>query len=258
MGVLEAMVFGVIQGLTEFLPISSSGHLVIAGAFFGMEEQGIFFSLCLHFATMFSVLIFFRHEIAGLFVPSGKVWRICIALGTVPAVLTGVLAEKHMSGVFSSPRIVSGMLILTALVLIPAQRFLSLKGRETSAVGPAKALWVGIAQAAAIVPGLSRSGFTISAGLAAGMDGKEAFKFSFLLAVPIIAGATLYEGMSMLRTGAGAEDVNVIFFAVGMFSAFTSGLLGLFFVKRAVVFRKVWVFSVYCFVAGSAGLMFFR
>ena len=258
MSVLEAVVSGMVQGFTEFLPVSSSGHLVFVHSIFGIGKPEVFFDLCLHFATMGSVLIFFRREILGLFNPAGKTWRVCLAIGTVPAVLAGLFLEKHTSDIFGSPRVVSYMLLLTAAALIPAQIALSAKNRKVSELGTSKAFLIGLAQAAAIVPGLSRSGLTISTGLSLGMKAEESFKFSFLLSIPIIAGAMLYKLLSVTMSGNEGGEVNIVVFALGMAVAFFAGLAGLFFLKRAVIFKKIWVFSVYCFIAGFAGLLIWR
>lgn len=258
MGILEALIAGITQGLTEFLPVSSSGHLVFIHSFFGMEEPEVLFDVCLHFATMASVLIFFRREIAELMGPSGRNWRRCLAIGTVPAVVAGLLFEKHVSVIFASPRIVSVMLLLTAAALMIAQRALSNKNRKTSNLSLGKAVVVGLAQAVAIIPGLSRSALTISAGLSSGMKGEESFRYSFILSIPIIAGATLYKVLKAVSSGGEVFPAGVVVFAVGMLFAFLSGLLGLLILKRAVMFQKIWVFSVYCFIIGSMGLIIWR
>ena len=258
MSIWEAILSGIVQGLTEFLPVSSSGHLVFAHSLFGVGEPKVLFDVCLHFATLASVVIFFRRDIAELFKSQGRMWRVCIAAGTVPAVLAGLLFEKYVSSVFGSPRVVSVMLLITAAVLIPAQVALSAKNRKVLELGPGKAFWVGMAQAAAIIPGLSRSALTISAGLSSGMRGEESFRFSFLLSVPIIAGATLYKVLSEMVSGGNAPAVSVPVLVAGMGFAFLSGMAGLFFLKRAVMFKKIWVFSVYCFIVGSAGLVLWR
>ena len=258
MSIIEALILGIVQGLTEFLPVSSSGHLVLAHSFFGLGEPKMFFDICLHFATMIAVLIFFRRKVAGLFSSSGRVWRKCIAIGTVPGVIAGLLFEKHVTFIFASPRIVSAMLIVTAAVLILAQVNISRQDRITSAISPLRALCIGFAQAIAIIPGLSRSAFTISAGISSGLSAEEAFDFSFLLSVPIIAGATLYKLISVMSKAGGGGVNDAAGFAVGMFFAFLSGLMGLFFLKKAVLFGKIWVFSAYCFLVGSFGLFMWR
>jgi undecaprenyl-diphosphatase len=258
MSVLEAVVSGIIQGLTEFLPVSSSGHLVLAHSFLGSKEPEIFFDVCLHFATMASILIFFRKEVRLLFTPEGRNWRKYIAIGTIPAILAGLLFEKHVTLLFADPRAVSGMLLFTAAALIPAQIALSKKNSADTEIGNGRALMIGLAQAVAIIPGLSRSGFTISAGLSSGISPEKSFRFSFLLSIPIVAGATLYKAAGVLFLGKDGGTLSFPVFASGMTFAFLFGLAGLLFLRKAVMFRKIWIFSVYCFVVGSAGLILLR
>lgn len=255
MDVVEAFVSGIVQGITEFLPVSSSGHLVLVHSFFGRGGNTIFFDICLHFATMASVLIFFRNDIRELFASKGVVWRRCIILGTIPAAVAGLLFEKHAAVFFGSPRVVSSMLILTSLVLVMAHFLLLREARIISNVNIPKALAVGASQALAIVPGLSRSGLTISTGIFLGMKAEDSFRFSFLLSIPIVAGATLYKLSSVifLPGSEGVLDFTVLM--CGMFSAFFAGLLGLFFLRKAIFFRKLWVFSAYCFLLGVTGLI---
>ncbi|MFA6636978.1 MAG: undecaprenyl-diphosphate phosphatase [Candidatus Omnitrophota bacterium] len=258
MSIFEAVVSGIIQGLTEFLPVSSSGHLVLAHSFFGSKEPEVFFDICLHFATMASILIFFRREVILLFTPEGRNWRKYIAIGTIPAVLAGLILEKDVTRFFADPRAVSGMLLFTAAALIPAQMAFSKKNSTDLEIGNGRAFIIGLAQAVAIIPGLSRSGLTISAGLSSGISPEKSFRFSFLLSIPIIAGATLYKTAGVLFLGKEGGTLSAPVFISGMAFAFVSGLAGLFFVRKAMIFRKIWIFSVYCFLLGTVGLIILK
>ncbi len=258
MSVFEAVASGLVQGFTEFLPVSSSGHLVFVHALFGVGEPRLFFDVALHFSTMLAVLFFFRKEIKGVLEPGGVRWRRGILIGTLPGVAAGLLFKERIEFLFGSPRIVSGLLVVTAMVLLGAQAVLSRKERRISGITAGNSLFVGVAQAAAIMPGLSRSGMTISAGISSGMEAEESFRFSFLLSVPIIAGATLHEIISGAFLSEELVPAEMPVIGLGMAAAFVSGLLGLLVLKRAVVTGKLWVFGVYCFIAGVTGLTLWR
>jgi undecaprenyl-diphosphatase len=256
MTLFESLISGLVQGLTEFLPVSSSGHLVLVHSFFGAEEPDIFFDICLHLATLGAVLVFFRKDIIALFTRAGSKLAFLVAVATLPAVAAGLLIRKHMDHLFQSPRAVSFMLIGTALVLLAghsAMKRLSGGGKKP---GLLSSINVGLAQVLALLPGISRSGVTISAGLLAGVKAEDSFKFSFLMAIPVIAGAALHE---VISGGAEALEPGVFFvYAAGMVAAFVSGLFGLSFLLKVIRASRLWVFSVYCFLAGAAGLFIWK
>lgn len=256
MTLFESLIAGLVQGFSEFLPVSSSGHLVLVQSFFGAEEPEIFFNVCLHFATLGAVLVFFRKDIIALFTRAGSKLVFYVAIATVPAVAAGLLIRKHIDFLFRSPRAVSFMLIGTALILFAghlAMKSLSGGGKKP---GLLSSITMGLAQVLALLPGISRSGITISAGLLAGVKAEDSFRFSFLMAIPVIAGATLHEFISGGARALGSGDIFV--YAAGMSAAFVSGLFGLGFLLKVIRASKLWVFGVYCLLAGGTGLFIWK
>ncbi|MFH1552392.1 MAG: undecaprenyl-diphosphate phosphatase [Candidatus Omnitrophota bacterium] len=253
---MESLISGIVQGLTEFLPVSSSGHLVLVHSFFGFAEPNVFFDICLHVATLGAIVLYFSRDIVILVRERNTKWLIYIAVATVPAVLAALVFEKRISVFFVSPRKVSFMLVLTALALFAGQ--LSLWKRTRPGKGPTffSSLLVGIAQACALLPGVSRSGMTISTGLSAGMKAEEAFRFSFLLSVPIVIAAAAYKALT-LDVGAIMSE-NLKSYAIGMASAFVTGLLSLYLLWRVLRGKRLFIFGVYCLTLGVIGIFFWR
>jgi undecaprenyl-diphosphatase len=209
---LQIVVLAIVQGLTEFLPISSSGHLVLVPSAFGWTDQGLAFDVAVHFGSLGAVLLFFRRDVAGLVrggvqVLGGTVSTIesrlalGIALGTIPAALAGLLLAGWIEENLRSPAVIVFTLSGYAVLMIIADRFGS-RSREISSVGIRDALLIGCAQALALIPGTSRSGVTITAAMALGLERQDAARFSFLLAVPVILLATAYEFIGLLGSDA--------------------------------------------------------
>lgn len=256
MSITEALISGVVQGLTEFMPVSSSGHLVLVHKFFGLSEPSIFFDICLHVGTLMAVLIYFGKDILSMIREKRTDWLLFIAIGTVPAVIAALLFEEKISLVFISPKKVAFMFIVTALALFVGQ--ISQVKRACPGKGPTAltSLLVGIGQAFALLPGISRSGMTISSGLLGGMNAENAFKFSFLLSIPVILGATLYKALKI--DFASAVLSNVGNYATGMIAAFVVGFLSLMLLWRAVKARRLFIFGIYCLLLGLAGILFWE
>ena len=200
---LQVVVLAIVQGLTEFLPISSSGHLVLVPKFFGWSDQGLAFDVAVHFGSLVAVLLFFRRDIAallrgGLQVLGARVetveshMALGIALGTIPAALAGLLLAGWIEANLRSPTVIVGTLSGYAILMILADRF-GRRSRDITTVRVKDAVIIGVAQALALVPGTSRSGVTITAAMALGFERQDAARFSFLLAVPVILLATGYE-----------------------------------------------------------------
>ncbi len=186
MDYLLAILLGALQGITEFLPISSTGHLVIAETWFGVSSKryGLTFDVALHMGTLLALIWYFRQDLLAIF--KQKQMALLVIIGTVPAVLIGVLFEAQVESSLRTTTIVGWALIAVALIMILAERL----GKGT-ATHPSwvQTVVIGIAQAAALIPGVSRSGSTISAGILLGLSRETSARFSFLLAVPIVAGA---------------------------------------------------------------------
>ncbi len=207
---LQIIVLAVVQGLTEFLPVSSSGHLILVPAFFGWADQGLVFDIAVHFGSLGAVCVYFRTDIAALLRGAGDIvagradssqarmaW--CIGIGTVPAAIAGLLFAGWIAANLRSPMIVVATLAGYGALMALADRFAP-RDRVLSTLGIRDAIFVGLAQALALVPGTSRSGITITAGRLLGLRRQDAARFSFLLSVPVILLATILQ-VVMLITG---------------------------------------------------------
>ncbi len=261
MTALEAVLLGVVQGATEFLPISSSGHLVLGQALLDLRPPGILLEVTLHAATMLAVIVYFRKRLGWMILNAlrkgedgGQARRyiLWLLIGTLPAGLAGVLLREPIGGLFDSPAVALYGLLVTGCILLSSrwsrERGVRADGRS--------AILVGLAQALAIIPGISRSGATIAAGMFSGVERRAAAEFSFLLSVPAIGGASLLQMVELLRGGLPAEGGLGVGLAVGFAAAFVSGYAasaGLLEVLR----RKGLVpFAWYCWAVGLAGLLF--
>lgn len=212
MTTIQIVVLAIVQGLTEFLPISSSGHLVLVPKIFGWTDQGLAFDVAVHFGSLAAVLLFFRQDIAALLrggvqVLGAKVETIearmafGIALGTIPAAIAGLLLAGWIENNLRSPAVIVVTLSAYAVLMLLADRY-GKRSRSITDVTIKDAVMIGVAQALALIPGTSRSGVTITAAMALGFERQDAARFSFLLAVPVILLASVYElGGLMLSEG---------------------------------------------------------
>lgn len=254
MSIIEAIILGIIQGLTEFIPVSSSGHLVIADQLFG-SSGNLAFDVALHGGTLLALLIFFRKDIATLAralfsnTPHTKLARM-IALATIPAVIFGMLIEDYVEDTLRSSIVVAVNLILVAIAMLVAEHILTKRAKHTKPehISLREAVTIGFAQALAIIPGMSRSGSTITAGLLVGLDRVAATRFSFLLGVPIISGALV----ATVFTGGGLEEVQKqpTVFIAGVVAAFVSGLWAIKFLLRYLAKHSLHVFAYYRIALG--------
>jgi undecaprenyl-diphosphatase len=238
---IQAIVLGIVQGLTEFLPVSSSGHLILVPAILGWHDpfiESLAFSVMLHIATLLALLVYFRADWLRL-VPAGLAairdrsiaadpdrrlaWLLVVA--TIPAVIAGVLLNDAIETVFRDWRLVAVTLVIGAAILYVADRAGS-HARRVDSVSFPLAFGIGAAQALALVPGISRSGISISAGLFAGLTRESAARFSFLMATPITAGAGLWE-LRKLVAGEAGVDIPIVPLAAGMLAALIAGLLAI-------------------------------
>lgn len=222
MHLLEAVVLGAIQGLGEFLPISSSAHLILAPWFFGWTDPGLAFDVALHFGTLIAVLLYFgkdwaailltalpqsRREIFGVRYPRNFLWLLAIA--TLPGALIGYLLEHQAETIFRDPRLIAATLSIVGYLLYWADK--RLRSRKTlQQISLTDALIIGMSQALAIVPGISRAGSTITTALLLGIDRVSAARFSFLLSTPIIFGATVLKLKSFFDAGVGLPEITAI------------------------------------------------
>jgi len=260
MSYLEAIILGIIQGLTEFLPVSSSGHLELVKAIFGDEslpQESLTFTVVLHFATAMSTMVIFRKEVytilKGLFQFQWNEelqFSLKIILSMIPAVIIGLLFEKEMEVFFSGQILLVGfMLIITALLLLFAD-----KAKQTDKnVSFKNALIIGVSQAIAILPGISRSGATISTSVLLGVDRTKAARFSFLMVVPLIFGKV---GKDILGGEISFESSNFGQMSIGFLVAFISGLFACNWMITLVKNSKLTYFSIYCFIIGIVAITY--
>ncbi len=259
MGIIEALILGIIQGLTEFLPVSSSGHLEIAKAIFGdqvMAKESMFMTVMLHGATAISTIVIFRKEImeilSGLFQfkwNEQTVFSLKIIASMIPAAFVGVVFSDQMESLFDSQILLVGcMLLVTAGLLFLADRA---KTTEKG-VSFSSAIIIGISQAIAILPGISRSGATISTSVLLGIDRTKATRFSFLMVVPLILGKMAKDLLSSDFSTSGESFLPII---VGFIAAFITGLLACTWMIKLVRNSKLTYFSIYCAVIGIIAIV---
>jgi undecaprenyl-diphosphatase len=248
---LDAIIWGLIQGLTEFLPVSSSGHLVLIPALLDRPGPDLATNAMLHLGTLGAVLVYYRADIAGMAKfdrPARKLITL-ILIGTIPAVVLGLLFENKIEEFVSEPTKVAFMLIVTGAVLLATTQ-LRLGDRRTEDIGPLDGLLTGLAQSLALIPGISRSGMTISAGLARGMQRTEAARFAFLLGIPVIAGAGLLGVVDVLRSG---ESIPSTVW-VGVVVAGLSGYAAIAILLRLLTRVGLAPFGLYCVTFGAIAI----
>ncbi len=259
MTLLQVLLLGALQGFTEFLPISSSGHLVIVPHLLRWPDPGLALDTVLHLGTMLAIMVYFRQALwelvqaawqslrqRSLADPRARLaWG--IALGTIPAAVIGFLLEDVFERLFGMPRAAAAFLLGTAALLILSE-YLARQTRDLETVSWGHSLLIGLAQTLAIAPGLSRSGSTISAGLLLGYDRESATRFSFFLAVPIILGSGLYQVAKLVL----AESGNVVptIAIVGFLTAAVTGYAAIAGLLAIVRRRGLWPFAIYCATLG--------
>ncbi len=249
---MSEIILGIIQGFTEFLPVSSSGHLTIFSEFISFEQDPSFFAL-LHLATFFAVFIFVFKEIKdiliGIFKLDSEILSLVFKLivSTVPTVLAGFLLEDFFKNMFNSVDMVATFLIITSIMMFLSD-FFNNNQKDMKNISYKTALIIGLFQAFAILPGISRSGATLFAALMLGMTKKSAVKYSFLMSLPVTFGA------GILEIGKVDMSLNVIF---GAIVAFLSGLIGLVLVKKSVINGKLKIFSLYTLVLAIFTYIYF-
>ncbi|MCG8591422.1 MAG: undecaprenyl-diphosphate phosphatase [Proteobacteria bacterium] len=254
MNTLEAFWLGLVQGLTEFLPVSSSGHLVMLENLLGVEEEGLLFEVVVHVATLVSVLLFFRKRVTSLVVGALRgerdAWTYAgkLAVGTLPAVALVLLAGDFLEAQYSAPWVTGACLLATGAALWTT-RF-TLPRAEASEPTWSAALLIGCAQALAILPGISRSGATLTAGLALGVAPTAATEFSFLLGVVAIAGAAV---RTLPELGA-ADPQALRALAVGAAAALVFGIAAIWLFVRLLRSQRFHFFAFYTWAVGAAFL----
>lgn len=257
---LRSIVLGIIQGLTEFLPVSSSGHLELAKFFLGDEQVGegsLLMTVSLHAATALSTIVVFRKDIRALLTDlfqfkwnDGTRFALLVLISMIPAAFIGLLFEEQIAQLFTQKiRLVAFMLIITGFLLFLADR----AKRTEQPVSFLSALWIGLAQAFAILPGISRSGATISTAVLLGIDREKAARFSFLMVVPLILGKMAKD---ILDGDLSQNNEQYLSLGIGFLAAFVTGLIACLWMIRLVKSSKLRYFSIYCFIVAAAVLLY--
>lgn len=270
MELIQSLLLGILQGITEFLPVSSSGHLVLARALLGTDlEPGITFEIVVHFGSFLSIIVYYRKLLSELLrdflralTPAGlkekqlitnQNARVClyILLSMIPAMIVGFAWKDAIESLFLNPFFISVMLVVTGCILF-SSRFAKQTGKQ---VNGWRALLMGIVQAAAIIPGISRSGSTITAGLFTGLTRDSVANFSFLMVLPVLGGAMLLELRDIYESG--IESAAVISLVVGFLASFISGYIALTYLIILLKREKFHYFSYYCWALGIFGIIYF-
>jgi len=253
--VLEAIVLGIVQGLTEFLPVSSSGHLVLGQALLGIRMPGVTFEVTVHLATLCAVLWVYRGRVGSL--ASGALrgerasWTYIglLVLASLPAGIVGMLARDWFVAAFGRPVFAACLLIVTGFIVYSVRLTSARAEAPTPSAG--QSVWIGIAQAAAILPGISRSGATVAMGTWRGVDAVAVAEFSFLMSVPAILGA----GLLQLRDAGGAGGPGSAVLGAGFVAALVAGVMAIRLFVRMLETGAFYRFAWYCWAAGSAYLV---
>ena len=261
MSELEALILGLVQGLTEYLPVSSSGHLAIGSALFGIEgEDNLAFTILVHVATVLSTLVVLGKEIGWIFKGLFKFemnpetrYTLNILVSMIPIGIVGVFFKDSVEAIFGSGLVIVGaMLLLTALLL--AFSYYA-KPRQKEEISLKDAFIIGLAQACAVMPGLSRSGTTIATGLLLGNKKENLAQFSFLMVIPPILGEALLDVLKMMKGEAFGGDMATSSLAIGFLAAFLSGCVACKWMISLVKKGKLIYFAIYCAVVGAITLI---
>ncbi len=268
MSVFDAFLLAILQGVTEFLPISSSGHLVIAQSLLNIHSEALIgFDVYVHFGTLISVLIIFWNDVRAMFVhfftsvmkrniideyKSSDPFRhsICVLVGTLPAVFVGLLFRHQLEELFHDPKLVSVNLVITGLILFLTRLARSKEDRKVTLV---VAFLIGLAQAVAVMPGISRSGTTIAMGLFLGLTPALSARFSFLLSIPVIAGAAILELKNISYYSA---ELGLLPIIVGFVVSIMSGYVAIRFLLQVLKRGKFSYFAFYCLIVGIIGILY--
>lgn len=260
MNFFESLILGIVQGLTEFLPVSSSGHLLLIGYIFGNESSGdenLLFTIFVHLATAIATIYVFKKDVVKLLKEffkknesSEKKFIINVLISMLPAMIIGLVFENKISVMFENNLFFVGlMLIITSIFLFYSDKKIDLKKKITYRI----ALIIGVAQAIAIAPGISRSGITIACALFIGISRKDSARFSFLMVVPLIIGSVFKIIIDYKQTI--FESIDPLNLSIGFFGALLSGIFACKLMMRLVQNSKLKYFSIYCFSIGLIAIV---
>lgn len=261
MSLVEAIILGLLQGFTEFLPVSSSGHLVIFQHLFGISQPGVTFEVLVHFGTMISILTVFWGDLAALIKGLAnnreqKKLFVLLLTGTIATGFVGIVMGSFFKGLFEQPVVTGFMLLVTGFIVHMIARISKFPGgKNIERMSYLDGIITGIFQGIAIIPGISRSGSTILASLFRGLKRQTAIKYSFLLALPAITGATLLEAVDIIRMGEVPGYLSIYLFAAVL--AFISGVLSIKIFINFLNKGKFHYFAYYCWVMGTFAILYF-
>ena len=252
----EALVLGIVQGLTEYLPVSSSGHLAIGSALFGIEgEENLAFTIVVHVATVFSTLVILWKEIEWIFrglfkfqMNSETRYVINILISMIPIGIVGVFFKDTVESIFGSGLLIVGCMLLVTAALLAFSYYA--KPRQKENISMKDAFIIGLSQACAVLPGLSRSGTTIATGLLLGNNKAKLAQFSFLMVIPPILGEALLDVLKLVKGENIAGDIPMLSLVVGFVAAFLSGCLACKWMINIVKKGKLIYFAIYCAIVG--------
>lgn len=262
MSITVAIILGLVQGLTEFFPVSSSGHLVLLGLVLGHHTDEITFDILVHLATLVAIIVYFRKDcIAAVKQLAGrdqegipkKLWLL-LFLATLPAAVTGLWLKDTVSTLHQHGAWVGFLLMVTGCVLLGGL-CRSAPGKPYAHMTLGIAMAMGLAQVLAILPGMSRSGWTIMAGVFLGMERTASARFSFLMAIPVIGGAGLLAAKDLLERVSQAASIPWAAYGAGALAALGAGLFALWFMMRLLEGRRFFWFGIYCLVVGLAAII---
>lgn len=256
MTIIQAVISGLVQGITEFFPISSSGHLVLLHNVFGFQREMLAFDVFLHFGTILSVVIFFRRDISEMFQKDMRLLKF-IVIASIPTFIIGLIFKDVAESFFSMPLVVGSSLVITGLFLLFASIWAIYWKivRRSRPLGVKNSIVIGIAQGISVLPGISRSGATIGTALIAGLDEIEALKFSFLLSIPAVLGANILKVRQIYGNLVSGDTAA---FLAGAVAAAVMGFLvikALFSILRKNLF---FLFGIYCILIGAAVVVLSR
>lgn len=258
MSFYKVIILAIIQGLTEFLPISSSGHLAIAEHLLNFNPAGVALEVVLHAGTLLTILIYYRKRIVELITQALKgdrptlLYIAMIVLASIPAIALYILAGDKVENFSDNPQLVSGFLCITGIIMLST---LLSKSNETAKVGPLHAILIGIAQAFALFPGISRSGSTIVMARHMRIPADKAAEFSFFMAIPALAGAVVLKLPEIINGDLGCSALSL---TAGMIVSCLVGLAAIGILMRLIHKGHFWYFGVYCLIIGVAGLLFMK
>jgi len=267
MKILESIFLGIIQGATEFLPVSSSGHLVVIPALLGLQLPNLAFTMGLHFGTLLALIAYFFSDVYKLVKGFFSIFSknkteedlfyirllLLIIIAVIPAGIAGVLLSKKVDTLFSNPKTVSYLFFVTAFFMFLSSILSKRATKTIKDITFLDALIVGIFQIFALPPGISRSGSTITGGIVSSIKKEDASRFSFLVAIPVILGASLLE-----LKGGNFASFSLLDVIVGMITSFIVGLISLKIFFPLIKKTSFYVFAIYCVVIGFIGLIFLK